>query len=175
MKIGIISDTHDHAKNLLKAFSFLNQQKVDLIYHCGDWVSPFIFEFFFNVCRPNAPVKSVLGNNAGDVFMTLQRLGKNKFPLQLEPYTLKDQVDNKQIILYHGHDKNITEALTHSGLYDLVISGHTHQSLVEKLGNTLHINPGTTCGTNSSTIFTPTLAIYETDTNQAKIIKFLEK
>src|SRR4030042_3379962 len=107
MKLGIISDTHDHVKNLLKATKYLNNLKVDLIYHCGDWVSPFLFEFFFNVCKPQAPVKGILGNNEGDRFRLIQRLSKNKYPLILEKHVLTDEIEGKKIALYHGQDRNL--------------------------------------------------------------------
>ena len=39
MKIGIISDTHDNKKNILKAIEILNNEKVDKVFHAGDIVN----------------------------------------------------------------------------------------------------------------------------------------
>jgi len=36
MLIGIISDTHDNARNLLKAVELFNEKEVGLVIHCGD-------------------------------------------------------------------------------------------------------------------------------------------
>lgn len=173
MKIGVISDTHDNVKNLLLATRYLNAQKVDLIYHCGDWISPFIFEFFYGVCKPSAPVKGVLGNNEGDRYRLLQRIAENNFPLTLEPYTLTDEIGGRKIILYHGQDPKITKSLLQAGQYDVVFTGHTHQPLIETVNKTLHVNPGTVCDAAKSRIIdAPTLAIYDASSNKAKITKF---
>lgn len=44
MKIGVISDTHDQGDLILKAVELMNAEKVEMAFHCGDWVSPFIPE-----------------------------------------------------------------------------------------------------------------------------------
>lgn len=41
MKIGIISDTHDQVEKIKKAISIFNKEKVFLVYHLGDFCSPF--------------------------------------------------------------------------------------------------------------------------------------
>lgn len=176
MKIGIISDTHDHVSNIKAAVTYLNAQNVDRIYHCGDWVAPFTFEFFFTECQPQAPVIAVLGNNEGDRYRLVQRLNDSQLPISLDQHTNQDEFDGKKAILYHGQDKRITAALIKSGLYDLVCTGHTHQSLIEKVGQTLHINPGpVTNSAKSKIIDNPTLAIYDSTTHTAKIIEFLKE
>jgi len=55
-------------------------------------------------------------------------------------------VDGKKVALYHGTDAPITVALEKCGMYDVVISGHTHRKKVEKVGSMLAINPGTAHG-----------------------------
>lgn len=174
MKIGIISDSHDHVKNLLQAVKWLNNQKVTIIYHCGDWTSPFVFEFFFNECQPKAKVKGVLGNNEGDRFRLVERIQQHKFPLTLEQHILEDEQANLKIAVYHGQDNHITQSLLDSSRYDLVLTGHTHQPLIEKKGSVIHVNPGTICDAARSQIIDhPTLAVFDTDSKQTEIINFL--
>ena len=166
MKIGILADSHDHVVNLKKAITFFNAEKVELIYHCGDWVSPFVFEFLYWECKPEAPVKGVFGNNEGDRFRIVERISTHKLPVVIRQHTLAEEVDDKRIIIYHGQDKAITSTLINSGTYDLVLTGHTHLPLTEMVGKTLHINPGTTCDAAQSKIIeTPTVAIYNSNFN----------
>jgi uncharacterized protein len=65
MKVGVISDTHDQIENILKAVELLNQEKVELVVHCGDWVAPFTLKFYHAL---KCPIKGIFGNNDGDKF-----------------------------------------------------------------------------------------------------------
>jgi len=70
MKLGIISDTHDRLESLAKAIEIFKKEKVEMIVHCGDWVSPFTIEFFDKYCQKvglKVPVRSLIGNNKGDL------------------------------------------------------------------------------------------------------------
>ncbi|HCL90984.1 MAG TPA: YfcE family phosphodiesterase, partial [Candidatus Atribacteria bacterium] len=49
MKIGIISDTHDNLPKIKKAVGIFNREKVELVLHAGDFVSPFTFLEFKNL------------------------------------------------------------------------------------------------------------------------------
>ena len=40
MKIGIISDTHDNMPKIAAAARVFNEEKVDLVLHAGDIISP---------------------------------------------------------------------------------------------------------------------------------------
>ena len=78
MKIGVISDTHDQRLPIRQAISVFNSEKVSLVVHCGDWVSPFSAAWFaalkcnsaksgmHNRVKPDlCPIKGVFGNNDG--------------------------------------------------------------------------------------------------------------
>ena len=41
MKIGVLSDTHDHIPKIKRAVEIFNEEKVDLVLHSGDIVAPF--------------------------------------------------------------------------------------------------------------------------------------
>ena len=49
MKIAVISDSHDHKNNILKAVSIINEREVDALIHCGDYVAPFVRKWFNNL------------------------------------------------------------------------------------------------------------------------------
>jgi len=168
MLIGIISDTHDNAVNLLKAVKLFNEKKVGLVIHCGDWVSPFMPDF----CKDlKCKVISIFGNNEGDKYRILTRKEKNKWNIEFNDRSVELKLDGKKLIVYHGDSKPLLRSLIESGRYDAVFSGHTHIPIVKKHGKTLHVNPGSTCGIVESKITDKiTVAIYDTRTNEASII-----
>jgi len=45
MKIGIISDSHDHWENIKKAVKIFQDRKTDLVIHLGDYVNPVSVKF----------------------------------------------------------------------------------------------------------------------------------
>lgn len=42
MRIGLLSDTHDNLQMVDAAVEHLNQERIDLALHAGDYVSPFV-------------------------------------------------------------------------------------------------------------------------------------
>ena len=159
MKIGIISDTHDNLPRIKKAVDIFNREKVELVLHAGDFVSPFTFLELKNL---NCPLKGVFGNNDGDK-LYLQEKFKVIGELYPAPYIVK--INNKNVIMLHK--EKLIDALAESQKYDVIIYGHTHRTDLRKIGKTLIINPGE-CGgwlTGKSTI-----ALLDLKTLEAKII-----
>ncbi|MCX5774428.1 MAG: metallophosphoesterase [Fusobacteria bacterium] len=133
-KIGIVSDTHDHMGNIGKIVEIFNQEKVDLVIHCGDIVSPFAARHFEGL---NAKMVAVYGNNDGEhkgLFMTLEG---NIFA---EPYIL--EYEGKKICV--AHHPFIIEKLKEKNVADIYLFGHTHIKSIEN--NPFVINPGEGCG-----------------------------
>ncbi|MEM1767624.1 MAG: YfcE family phosphodiesterase, partial [Candidatus Bathyarchaeia archaeon] len=63
MLIGLMSDTHDNLPMVEKAVSLLNDRKVELVLHAGDYVAPFVIP---KLRELKAKVIGVFGNNDGD-------------------------------------------------------------------------------------------------------------
>jgi len=59
MKIGIISDTHDDIENVQSAIDIFNTERVDYVFHAGDYVFPGIIQEFSKL---NGRLVGVLGN-----------------------------------------------------------------------------------------------------------------
>ena len=57
-------------------------------------------------------------------------------------------------------------ALALGGVYDLVCHGHSHERVIEQVGETLRVNPGEVMGR----LGLSTYALYETSTGQAEIV-----
>ena len=164
MLIGVISDTHDNLPLVEKAVKYLNDQKVGLALHAGDYVAGFVIPKFKQL---NCKLIGVFGNNDGD-----HELLKKRFS-ETTNCTIHDQfaaveVEGYRIALLHGEETELLNVIVNSGYFDTVIHGHTHNSSVEKMGKTLAINPGELCGylTGKST-----LALLDTVKHEAKIIE----
>lgn len=132
MLIGIISDTHDNLTTIKKAVELFNEKKVEHVIHAGDFTSPFTFRVLKEL---KCGFTGIFGNNDGDKLL-LQKFSDGRIFNQ--PYIF--DLAGKKIVLIHEHF--IVDALADSGHYDLVIYGHTHESDIRKVRNTLIVNPG---------------------------------
>ncbi|MFW9772002.1 MAG: metallophosphoesterase [Candidatus Thorarchaeota archaeon] len=147
MKLAIISDTHDHQTNIMKAVSIINERKVDVLIHCGDYCSPFTRKWFNNL---NQDIKEhffgVFGNNDGDHVFLKKNLGEIcKFAEN--GHELIKEFDGKKVFATHMPKPETIEALAKSGNFDIVLSGHTHSIVNKRYDNdVLVVNPGEVCG-----------------------------
>ncbi|HKL17694.1 MAG TPA: metallophosphoesterase [Halalkalibaculum sp.] len=139
MLIGLISDTHDHVPHIERAVKLFKERDVDLVIHSGDFCSPFTIPLFEGL-----PMKAIFGNNDGDKYLLMNKCEEIGADLEGEFFEL--EAGDRLIAVYHGTYEGITKALQKCGKYDAVISGHTHEMVKEKIGNTLAINPGTAHG-----------------------------
>ena len=136
MKIGIISDTHDHHKNVLTAIGIFNDNNVEYVLHAGDIISPFTAQAFEKLEK--AKFIAVFGNNEGEKLFLKSTI--NGFGGEIHEYCYKGTIDGKKIYMTHT-PHNIPE-IVKSQAFDLVIYGHTHKQDIRREGKTLLINPG---------------------------------
>jgi putative phosphoesterase len=175
MKIGVISDTHDNLIGLREAIRIFKENKIEMLVHCGDWASPFVLEFFDKEMDGyTIPIKSVVGNNSGDIKRTIMGNQTKRNPIEWpRTVTLKFEVDNKKMIIYHGDDPDLLEALIDCQKYDVVFTGHTHLLRNEVIGKTFILNPGSLSREHKGEITERmSVAIYNSETNTAEIIEF---
>lgn len=140
-RIGIISDTHDHVRNIKRALDAFRERSVEAVLHAGDVVAPFAAKAL--KAGLDVPLYVVFGNNDGE------REGLARV-LDIAPPPREIELGGKVIIL--AHDLNqVPEELASSA--DMVVTGHTHEPLIERVigGDTkrssscprpLKINPG---------------------------------
>lgn len=159
MIIGIISDSHDHVEHIKKAVQCFHREQVSLVLHAGDYCSPFTIPPFGGL-----DLVGVFGNNDGDHFRLQMKFKDIDGNLAGEFYA--GDYDGRSIALYHGTQPAITEALESCGKYDLVVSGHTHQKKMIRVGKTLALNPGTAHGFGNES----TIAVYDTKSGNARIV-----
>lgn len=136
MKIGIISDTHDHHRNILRAVAVFKDHQVRYILHAGDIISPFAAKAFADV--KGAEFIAVYGNNDGEKLFLRKKT--EEFGGRIYEDTYKGQIQGRRILMTHKPD--LVEETAASGCFDLVIYGHTHKQDIRKVADTLVINPG---------------------------------
>ncbi len=152
--IGILSDSHDAVGMIEKAVKVLNEQGVELVLACGDYISPFTVARF---AKLNCKMVGVFGNNDGDKSTLKERFDEVGFGVTEGPLAM--EISNKRVIIMHGY-KNVevtrafVESLAEKEIYDIVIYGHTHHVDNRKIGKALVLNPGEVCGylTGKSTV-----------------------
>src|SRR3989344_6698662 len=167
MKIGVISDTHDQIQKIEQAVDIFNQEKVELVLHCGDWVAPFSLIPFRKL---TCPIKGIFGNNDGDRYRHIERSAEWKMNLKYEERFMSFTIDNRKIAVFHGDYQELIDTLVMCSKYDAVFHGHTHIRVNETIGKTLSLNPGTLLIITAPGVEGASFAIYETTTNTARFI-----
>jgi len=162
MIVGIIADTHDRLPLLDKAVKRLNEERVELVLHAGDYIAPFVVPHF----KPlKADLVGVFGNNDGD-----QELLKKRFSelgAEIRGRFAEVIVEGLRIAMLHGDEEELLQSLIHVESHDVIVHGHTHEAKTYRKGETLVINPGETCGYLTGK---PTIATLNTQTLDMKII-----
>ncbi len=164
MLIGVISDTHDNLPMVEKAIKKLNTAKVQLVFHAGDYTSPFVIPRFKAL---NARLIGVFGNNDGDHEFLKKRFSECP-NCEIHGRFANVNADGFKIALLHGDDAELLEALVNCGGFDAVVHGHSHVVGATLKGRTLVVNPGEVCGYLSGKC---TLALLDTVKREAKIVE----
>ncbi len=134
-KIGIMADSHDNIEAIEKAVEVFNEEKVEIVIHAGDIVSPFTANSFKNL---NCDMILIYGNNDGDKLYLKERF-KNIGTFYNDPCII--ELYGKKFAITHF--PQIVSALAEK--FDIVIYGHTHEKDLRK-NKALIINPGECCG-----------------------------
>ncbi len=125
VRIGLISDTH----GLLRPSVFDRLEGVLRILHAGDVGR----EDILIELEAIAPVTAVFGNTDG--WELRRRL----------PEMARVEEAGRKIVVVHGHNPGSPTPARLVAAHpeaDVVLYGHTHQALVERVGRTLVVNPG---------------------------------
>jgi putative phosphoesterase len=159
MKIGIMSDSHDHLENIVKCIEVFKNKKVDYVLHLGDYVNP----NSVRACH-NIKLVGIFGNNDGDKYRLITAF--NDIGGEVKGDFHEFEEDGLKFACYHGTEPQLTDALIKCDKYDVVIYGHIHECINEMIGNTLALNPGTAHGFGNKA----TIMIFETQLKQAELI-----
>lgn len=129
-RIGVISDTHiPKAAQDLPERVYREFASADMILHAGDLVEMSLLERLEKI----APTHAVFGNmDMADVKAALPQKDVIK-------------VGGVKIGLIHGYGPatKVAEAVSKEfGRVDIIVFGHSHVALCQKIKNTLFFNPG---------------------------------
>lgn len=167
MKIALISDTHGLTAPWGKSMRLF--AGADLIIHAGDilyhpprlgytegYDIPDLADMM-NACK--IPMIVAKGNCDSDVYEELLDT-----PIQ-SPYAFT-LCGGLKIMVQHGHTfhTDYLETLSRKARADILVSGHTHIPLIEKIGGIVHINPGSPSHPkwrNAAGILTPTVGLID--------------
>ncbi|MDX1624376.1 MAG: metallophosphoesterase [Gemmatimonadota bacterium] len=152
MRIGLISDTHDHRIRIREAVSMLNRAGVEVVIHAGDYCSPFAVRDLGGL---DAPLHGITGNNDGDLYEIAAAF--EEIGAALESQWWETEVADRRILTMH-EPRGVVEVAA-AGDHDLIVYGHTHETGERRIGDTLIVNPGEVCGWISGI---GSLAIYDT-------------
>jgi len=120
VRVGLISDTHGLLRPEVLAFLEGSQH----IVHGGDICDPGVLEKLTAI----APVTAVRGNNDRGAWASSLR--------ETEFFKLGE------IFIYAIHDLAELDIEPGAAGVQVVVSGHSHQPLVEHRGGVLYVNPG---------------------------------
>ncbi|MFA5128943.1 MAG: metallophosphoesterase family protein [Patescibacteria group bacterium] len=165
MRLAIISDSHDNIPNMEKALTWINQNNVELIIHCGDLAAP---SMLAEIIAPKFSGEfHFVHGNVGDPEL-LEKIAKDFSNVTAHGEVGQIELDNRKISFTHFPEKALE--LAKKDELDLVFYGHTHKPWEEKIGRTRLVNPGTLAGM----FYRATFAVYDTKSDKLEL-KILER
>lgn len=164
--IGLISDTHDNVRAMRELGRAFRERGVEMVIHAGDWVSAFSLLRMRRAVGSGVRIVGVLGNNEGEIKYFYKRAEEANIELLGEAGLV--EVDGLKIGVYHGTSEILLEAMVRSGMFDVVVYGHTHRIDIRRVNGTLVVNPGEACGCATERA---TAAILDTRTLNVEIIE----
>ena len=142
-----------------KAVSFFKDENITTVLHAGDFISPFVIPFF-----KGFQLYGAFGNNDGEkkgLLTQFRTIGATVMDYFCEVHT-----DDLAVSVTHGHIPGLLNVLIKSQLYDLIVTGHTHEPEITE-GHPVIINPGECCGYLSDRC---TVAVFDPQKRKGEII-----
>jgi putative phosphoesterase len=134
MRIGIISDTHDHVARTTRAVRRLVDEGAEAFIHCGDLTGPDVVHEFAGLAT-----YFVYGNNDFD------RRGLRRAMDEIGAFCLgmggDFTLDGRRLAVTHGDSSTELRRLT-ALAPDYLFFGHSHVAADERVGSTRFVNPG---------------------------------
>lgn len=160
MKIGLLSDTHNHLRETRRALDLLVARGARHLVHCGD-VGEDVVDLLAAVCLEHGILAHVATGNCdrghgGDARFEPRPPGVVRE--EAPEFTL----EGRRCIAVHGDNAWRLETVSSSGEYDWVFTGHTHSPSDKRTGKTRVVNPGSPVRPRSGP---PTVALLDLATD----------
>jgi uncharacterized protein len=140
MKIGILSDTHNHLRETRRALDLLVAAGARHLVHCGD-AGEEVIDLLSAVFQEHGIRSHVAIGNC-------DRPHLEDHPFLPQPAGIERgespvfMLEGKRCIVLHGDNAHRLEAVSTSGEFDYVFIGHTHTRSDARTGKTRVLNPG---------------------------------
>ncbi len=164
MIIAVVSDTHDRLDLIKRAVAQMQERKVELVIHCGDYIAPFSILPFAVL---QIPFVGVFGNNDGEKKGLEQKVISIGGIIRQPP--LLKEISGSQFLICHSPLPE-NEVLQKFGGIDFYLFGHTHEACIRDLNGIKVINPGEACGWLFGKA---TFAVLNTQSKQAEIVNII--
>ncbi|MCY3885249.1 MAG: YfcE family phosphodiesterase [Gammaproteobacteria bacterium] len=161
MKIGVVSDTHNHMRNVLEIVRLFNEAKVDHVVHTGDITTAKTLELFADL---NAPFSGVFGNNDVEIASLKHIAARNEFQFRQPPLFLN--FGARRVVVVHD-PRDLTETLIQDT--DVALHGHTHLLRMERQDGLTIFNPGECAGHMKGL---NAVGVIELESYQMRLLKF---
>ena len=154
MKIAVFSDTHKHIGDAARV---IDREQPDLVIHLGDHIRD---AYALAGQFPHTPMECVPGNC-------------DYAPV--EPETKLLTLCGVRVMITHGHNYRVKyemDSLLNAAYFqgaDMVLFGHTHRPVNDRVEGLYVVNPGT-AGMGSS----PTWALIELEPGKVKNVSILK-
>ena len=138
MKIGVLSDTHNHLRESRVALDELVKRGATHLVHCGDAGEEVVDLLAADCLEHGLRAYVALGNcdRGDDVRFAPQPPGVER---GLSPEFM---LDGKRCVAVHGDNAHRLDSVSTSGEFDYVFTGHTHARSDRRIGKTRVLNPG---------------------------------
>lgn len=161
MEIALISDTHNNYLNLSKAFNIIKKDKINVLIHCGDITSPETLKIILD--NFSGLIYISLGNGDDkDNFIEFNRQNSNLFI-----FDDFGEIKFNDIEIAITHFPDMALNLIKNLKYKYIFYGHTHKPWLEKINDTIMLNPGNLAGL----IYHPTFAICDLKNLRCRLIR----
>ena len=139
MRIGVVSDTHNHLPNVARIVALFNQARVERVVHTGDITQAKTLEV---LARLDAPVVGVFGNNDEGEREALETASA-RYGIALSDPPLELRLAGRRIVVVHD-PRDLDGAF--SADHHVALHGHTHRRTIERPNGRLVFNPGECAG-----------------------------
>lgn len=138
MRIGVLSDTHNHLSNVRRIVELFAEAGVERVIHTGDITQA---KTLRELARLERPIHGVWGNN--DLERESLLACCREFDLHFVEGPLRLEWAGCRIAVVHD-PLDLDAALL--GACDLALHGHDHRQRIERLHGALVVNPGECAG-----------------------------
>ncbi len=161
MRIGIISDTHNHLPNVRRIVALLNDAGVERVVHTGDITQSKTVRL---LARLHAPLVGVFGNNDLERCELEQAATAQGIQL-VDPPLFLEWNERRLAVVHDPLDIDPTWLEN----FDVILHGHNHRTVIERKVGCLIFNPGECAGMMAGR---NSVGVLDLDTLEPELLRF---